>query len=385
VLTFCAPAERAEREALLAAREAYLANSLAVTLMNAIPDYAVVINAQRQIVAANALFLEALGLASIDELMGLRPGEAVGCVYAAGAPGGCGTGKYCLDCGGVDAMVECLRTRQPVTRECRVVTAGEAGGGALTLSVHATFLTAGDQDLVVLVLRDIGDEKRRRVLERVFFHEVLNTVSSLHVAAELMTEADDDPMRMKLLEKSCLRLSRRALEEITRQQQLLAAEQDNLQVRLSEITVAEMLRQVCEGHLHPERGKQCALRLGAYPSASLVTDIELLRHALGNLLQNALEATGPAGTVTLAVQENETTLAFSIHNPGVMPEAVQRQIFQRAFSTKGEEGRGIGAYSAKLLTERYLGGQISFCSREPDGTLFTIELPRRLPPHSRIL
>ena len=38
-----------------------------------------------------------------------------------------------------------------------------------------------------------------------------------------------------------------------------------------------------------------------------------------------------------------------------MPDEVKAQIFERSFSTKGR-GRGIGTYSIKLLTERYLEG-----------------------------
>jgi signal transduction histidine kinase len=39
-------------------------------------------------------------------------------------------------------------------------------------------------------------------------------------------------------------------------------------------------------------------------------------------------------------------------------------------------GRGIGTYSAKLITERYLGGSLSFTSSEDEGTTFAVTLPR---------
>jgi len=58
-----------------------------------------------------------------------------------------------------------------------------------------------------------------------------------------------------------------------------------------------------------------------------------------------------------------------------MPEAVQLQMFQPSFSTKGAKGRGIGSYSVKLLTEKYLQGKVWFVSREPEGTTFFVALP----------
>ena len=69
-------------------------------------------------------------------------------------------------------------------------------------------------------------------------------------------------------------------------------------------------------------------------------------------------------------------MVFAVHRPAVMPEEVQLQMFQRSFSTKGQPGRGIGTYSMKLLGERYLGGQVQFDSRPPEGTTFTLSLPK---------
>jgi signal transduction histidine kinase len=50
-------------------------------------------------------------------------------------------------------------------------------------------------------------------------------------------------------------------------------------------------------------------------------------------------------------------------------------MFQRSFTTKEGGGRGIGAYSVKLLTERYLGGWVTFSSSREVGTTFTVTLP----------
>ncbi len=57
-----------------------------------------------------------------------------------------------------------------------------------------------------------------------------------------------------------------------------------------------------------------------------------------------------------------------------MPREVQLQIFQRSFSTKGL-GRGLGTYSVRLLTERYLKGSVSFTSSAEFGTTFRVRCP----------
>ena len=66
---------------------------------------------------------------------------------------------------------------------------------------------------------------------------------------------------------------------------------------------------------------------------------------------------------------------MSIHNASILSEAAQLQMFQRSFSTKEARGRGIGTYSARLLAEKYLKGDVSFTSRELEGTTFFVALP----------
>jgi signal transduction histidine kinase len=94
-----------------------------------------------------------------------------------------------------------------------------------------------------------------------------------------------------------------------------------------------------------------------------------LSRVLGNMLKNGLEAVQQGERVTIGCRPGDRKAEFWVHNPGVMSENVRLQVFQRSFSTKGT-GRGLGTYSIKLLTERYLRGQVSFRSGEGEGTTF---------------
>ena len=97
------------------------------------------------------------------------------------------------------------------------------------------------------------------------------------------------------------------------------------------------------------------------------------------MVKNALEASGNGQTVTLACGVDGNSVWFEVHNPAFMPRNVQLQIFQRSFSTKGD-GRGLGTYSIKLLTEQYLGGRVWFETDEVRGTVFKVSLPLTPPP-----
>ncbi|MHB9025829.1 MAG: sensor histidine kinase [Armatimonadota bacterium] len=375
--SFYAPAERASAEALQATRQAFLANDLAVTLLEAIPALAFVLNRERQIIAANTRFRQAL---NVDDaaLLGLRPGEAVGCLYACDGPGGCGTGRYCLYCGAVDAILAALDNHDNATRECRILTRGAADGGMLELEVQASFFSVTEHELVVAVMRDISGENRRRLLERIFFHDVLNTVSSISMVSQLLESVEEGSALMGDLKQTLARLTKQVSEEIVAQQQLLAAEQGDLQVMPTEALVADILCELqafsCNGD--PQLHGRIAMTVP--PDCRIVTDLTILRRVLVNLVKNALEATPGGETIDVTAEQRDGEVTFHVTNPGIIPEEIQRQIFLRSFSTKGGQGRGIGTYSVKLLTERYLGGSVAFVSREPEGTRFTVTLPASL-------
>jgi signal transduction histidine kinase len=107
------------------------------------------------------------------------------------------------------------------------------------------------------------------------------------------------------------------------------------------------------------------------------SDKTLLRRVLGNLVKNALEASCDGEKITLSIDEINSQIIFNVHNQAYIPPNIKNQIFQRSFSTKGT-GRGVGTYSVKLLTEKYLGGKVSFKTDQELGTTFTLQIPKEL-------
>jgi len=369
--TYFAPARRANAATLQRERAAFVANHIAVTLLESIPEFAIVVNKQRQIIAANGQMLQALGLKDSAELLGKRPGEVLRCASVDDAPNGCGTGKRCASCGAVNAVLDALRTCSSVAREAHILKLN----GSMDALVQATFVTVEPCEFVVVAMRDVSSEQRRQVLERVFFHDVLNTIGGVFGLSEYLLEEDLDAADEMECKRNVYRLSRLVIEEIVTHQQLLAAERGDLQVLCKKIDIPVLLFDVVALYRHHRVAQARTLRLGDVPNIILRTDEQLLRRVLANLVKNALEATEKLGTVTVWAEERERDVAFMVHNPGVMPKEVQQQIFQRSFSTKAKQGRGVGSYSIKLFTENYLGGHVSFTSTEREGTTFTVLLP----------
>ncbi len=97
-----------------------------------------------------------------------------------------------------------------------------------------------------------------------------------------------------------------------------------------------------------------------------------------NLLRNAAQATEPGARITVRTYQDAHYASIEIEDEGYgMPESVQTRIFDPFFSTKGEQGMGLGLHLCRLAVERH-AGRIECTSKIDVGTTFRIVLPRRL-------
>jgi PAS domain-containing protein len=371
VTTWTRPAARRSGEAVQGQLELLLRHPLLTSMLDGIPDPAMLLNGSRQIVLANVALQQASGC-SLEQLRGRRPGEALGCEHASQPPDGCGTTRACRFCGAAHALSTCETTSRAACRECRVRKLGSTE--SLDLRAWASPMAVPREDFVLLVLQDASAEKRRSALERIFFHDVLNMAGALSGLLELWPEMPAGEASEMVPRLSGL--AGQVVEEIQAQRDLMDAERGEIVVQRMALDASEVAAEVVRAYeRHPAaEGRRIELRGLAEPRI-LVSDRLLLRRVLGNLLKNALEGCAPGDTVVLAVEDAGDAAAFHVSNPGVMPEAVKAQVFQRSFSTKAPRNRGLGTYSVKLLAERYLDGSVGFVSEPGRGTVFTVRLP----------
>lgn len=370
--TFFAPSEREDQFTLVRQLEMLESDPFVDQFLDSLPDPTIILNSRRQIIRVNERTAQVLR-ASREKLLGMRLGEALQCPHAHDKPAGCGTTPSCRYCGVVGAIMNCQANHAPDVQECRLESCLTGEPVSMDLRVSAAPLTCHGEELIVCTLHDITDEKRRQVLERAFFHDILNSAGSLKAMLELADQLQGDEQRSVM--ETVRNLTGQIVEEIQSHRDLVAAEAGELAVKVLDVNVAELLDRICTVYRQHWVGSDKQIVIAPLHEQPVIwTDEVLLSRVLGNLIKNALEASQPGDTVTVAF-ENDRQPLFSIHNPAVMPESVQLQLFQRSFSTRPQRGRGIGSYSVKLLTEKYLHGKVSFDSREPEGTTFFVSLP----------
>jgi signal transduction histidine kinase len=231
--------------------------------------------------------------------------------------------------------------------------------------------------LFILFMRDISAEKEKAMIERIFFHDVLNSAASLDSLVSLLHPdgEDDDPDGLVRLFRS--RVSD-IVEQINYHKQLLQAEKGQILLNPEPVNIGEELEDLIADERQRIGLNGYGITINLSVSGGIIeTDRVLLRRILINMIKNAREASSSGDTITVKQCIEGGSIQVDVHNPAVMSREVKSQVFQRSFSTKGA-GRGLGSWSMKLLSSRYLGGDITFQSREGEGTTFTLQLPVRM-------
>ena len=360
-----APAERDAPEKVQKQSRSLLGLAMLRQLLDTVPEILVILNDKRQIVFANQRLVDMLGSGDAKSLIGTRFGETLSCVHASETSGGCGTTEACQFCGAALAILSSQKGTAAV-RECRL--SKDQGGQALNLKVSTMPIELEGNQYTVLSASDVSGEQRREMLERILFKGILTGARDVGHSARELQEAGVEALQG--FREDASRFSDGLIDEINEHRILKAAESDALRVRPATVHTLDLLQAVMQFYENGDEARGRVLEI--HPEAKelvLISDSALLKQVLGYMVKNSLEACEERETVTLNVDAREEKVEFSVHNPGFIPKDAQLQIFQRGFTTKGE-GRGLGTYAMKLLSERFLNGEVSFVSTQKVGTRF---------------
>lgn len=127
--------------------------------------------------------------------------------------------------------------------------------------------------------------------------------------------------------------------------------------------------------------KNIEVTLRADSSVDVVEgDPALLRHALINIVDNAIQAMPDGGTVSIAcratVLDGREAVAIDFHDEGEGMDTLVRRKARDLFFTTRATGTGLGLAIVDRVA-RVHGGRVEIDSRQGQGTTVTLVLPRR--------
>ena len=370
--TYFAPSRRAERREFKNQVVDISQSPIMNTLLKTISGLMVVLNEQRQIVAINHGFLEAIGISNVQEVLGLRLGECLACVHAHEEPNGCGTTPQCVTCGAAIAMMAAIENDIGDEQMCALTSEKNGVTTDICLLIRSHPIRVDSRRWILIFAQDITQEQFWMNLERVFFHDINNSLAALLGFSDLLAADMPDNMAAQQIRASAVRLN----AEISLQRTLSKSRGATYSLDKATIPldrIRKELNLLIDGH-NARFGKELT---ESWPEEDVFvhTDPLLVSKVLGNMVINALEATAKGGLVRIMVEVPSGAVVWKVWNDAYIDEKFQPRVFQRFFSTKSNTGRGLGTFSMKLFGEQYLGGRVGFASDPAEGTTFFFRLP----------
>lgn len=347
-------------------------------ILDAFPQPTALLNLEEKVITLNINFLKLFSYTSNEHLIGKRPEDIFNCIYAIDKNNHSQIADQCRKCGENLEVKESKVSCNRFTERCHLTFVDETGhfDDFHNMKINKSPFTIDEKQFYLFSITDISNDVRRRLVERIFFHDVLNTAGNILGILDVLNLIGNDDERSGSLYESLKNTSQDLINEIKYQQDLSAAENNELIPVLYPTSSLGILYSSRDEIINSDVAfNRKILIASSSVDDEILTDGVLLRRVLINMLKNALEAAKSGEKIILGCEPlNKEYFRFWVHNDTVIPQEIQSQIFNKSTSTKGS-GRGLGIISMRLVGEKYLKGKVSFTSSEEEGTLFMIDLP----------
>jgi len=364
--THFAPPQRLDVKELVGLPDK-IARMQAFEWLERVPIMVFLTNPFRQIVYCNQPFRKMVRPELQEGIFGLRPGEVLGCVHAHEMDGGCGCARSCRHCGAALAILKSLQGEE-LCKECHLQITDGKSLRSLDLQILSRPFWIDDELYSLNTAFDISHERKVFAQNRTFLHNMINAAGGMEVLLEMLQSEDNkDEVPLSKLHQCTLSM----LHEVLCQYDSVAAEAGKLVVNSRQFDLRVLINGLIDQIRHHALGHGRILEMTG-PSCTITTDPRLLRHILGNLLINALEAAGVDDKVTISWEATRKGAVVHVDNPGFISEETRARLFRETFSTKGVE-RGLGLYMAHTIAEKYLNARLE-CAQIESVVRFSIYL-----------
>lgn len=220
-------------------------------------------------------------------------------------------------------------------------------------------------------------EERQRRLTGDIAHELRTPLANLRGYLEALRDGvvEPTPELLDSLHEEAL-LQQRIVDDL---QDLALAEAGALTYHRVRVDLRELLEAAGTAHRAQADAAGVALRLEAPRPVDVIADADRLRQVVGNLVGNALRATAPGGTVTLALGRHGDLALLEVRDTGKgIPAEDLPHLFDRFWRADAARGRATGGSGLGLSIARQIvtdhQGTIAVESTVGVGTAFTVTL-----------
>ncbi|MGF7236769.1 MAG: sensor histidine kinase [Frankia sp.] len=243
---------------------------------------------------------------------------------------------------------------------------------------------------IAVILDDVTEARRVEAVRRDFVanvsHELKTPVGALHVLAEAVSAASEDPVAVRRFASrmghESSRLAR-LIQEIIDLSRLQGA--DPLPRPRPVEAAAVIAEAVDRTRLAAEAGDIGVVVICDESDQLMVSGDEAqLVTAIANLLGNAIAYSPPGTRVIVGVRRNGPTAEISVADEGIgIAEKELERVFERFYRadparSRATGGTGLGLAIVKHVASNH-GGSVTVWSSEGAGSTFTLRLPAEPP------
>lgn len=208
-------------------------------------------------------------------------------------------------------------------------------------------------------------------------HEIKSPISAIRGASELLEEDMTPEQRSRFL-SNIRNESNRIQKLVDRMLALSSLEGKNTLEKMKSVQLRDLVENVLEGFM-PIFSKKKLKLANNIDDLSIRGDPFLLRQAISNIIQNAIDFSPPAGQITISSSQKKGYLLFIVEDQGAgIPDFAQDKVFKKFFSMErpdnGKKSTGLGLNFVKEIAELH-NGSIELTNIPPTGTRATLQFP----------
>jgi two-component system sensor histidine kinase CreC len=209
-------------------------------------------------------------------------------------------------------------------------------------------------------------------------HEVKSPLSAIRGAAELLQEPMPDADRSRFV-ANIARETQRIQELVDHMMELTALESRHSLAQTAPVPLRALLDELAVSA--QAAGAARGLTVEVLPGADVVIDGDafLLRRAIANLVDNALDFSPPGGRVTLALTRKRRSADVTVRDEGPgIPDYAEAKVFEKFYSLARPDSRkkstGLGLSFVKEIAELH-HGRATLANAAEGGAIARLSLP----------
>jgi len=240
----------------------------------------------------------------------------------------------------------------------------------------------------LVILHDITREKLVEMMKSEFVtlaaHQLRTPTSALKWSLRLLLDGDlgTVPKNQREILEKMYYTNEKSINLVKDLLNVARIEEGKFLSKITLSSIEEVIQSVVEVYSDEIKKRKLKFEFEKplAPLPKVMLDVDKMKIAVGNLIDNAVRYTLPGGRITVSLAEKEKEIEVQIQDTGLgIPENQQSKMFTKFFRAENvmkieTEGTGLGLFITKYIIEAH-GGRIWFESGEGEGTVFYFTIP----------